>query len=80
MALCALSTLIGCQAGPNAKKGAALGGVAGAAVGGIVGHQSGRGLEGAAIGAAGGAAAGGLMGSARDQENQRTSPYANSNY
>ena len=44
--------------GPNAQRGAVIGGLGGAAVGGIIGNQSGRGLEGGAVGAAGGTAIG----------------------
>lgn len=56
-----------CATGPNAQRGAVIGGLGGAAVGGIVGSQSGRGLEGALIGGALGAAGGAAVGNAKDR-------------
>ncbi len=72
MKIIALSVMLACSmascaTGPNAQRGAVIGGLGGAAVGGIVGSQSGRGLEGAAIGAGLGALAGNAIGNSRDQ-------------
>jgi len=61
------ASLSSCATGPNAQRGAVVGGLGGAAVGGIVGHQSGRGLEGALIGGALGAAGGAAIGNAKDR-------------
>ncbi len=67
--LIAASSLASCATGPNAQRGAVIGGLGGAAVGGIIGNQSGRGLEGAAIGAGLGAVAGNAIGNSQDQRN-----------
>lgn len=60
-------SLSSCASGPNAQRGAVIGGLGGAAVGGIIGSQSGRGLEGAAIGAGLGAAGGAAIGNSQDR-------------
>ena len=79
-------SLVSCESGPNAQRGAVIGGLGGAAVGGIIGSQSGRGLEGAAIGAGLGAVAGNQIGAARDRDNYygdrryRYSRYPSSRY
>jgi uncharacterized protein YcfJ len=74
-------SLASCETGPNAQRGAVIGGLGGAAVGGIIGNQSGRGLEGAAIGAGLGALAGNQIGAARDRENYyRDGRYYDSRY
>jgi hypothetical protein len=80
-------SLASCETGPNAQRGAVIGGLGGAAVGGIIGNQSGRGLEGAAIGAGLGALAGNQIGAARDRDNYyyndrgyRYSQYPSSRY
>jgi hypothetical protein len=57
-----------CASGPNAQRGAVIGGLGGAAVGGIIGNQSGRGLEGAAIGAGLGALGGAAIGNSKDRQ------------
>ena len=57
-----------CASGPNAQRGAVIGGLGGAAVGGIIGNQSGRGLEGALIGGALGAASGAAIGNSKDRQ------------
>lgn len=67
LTLVTVASLSSCATGPNAQRGAVIGGLGGAAVGGIVGHQSGRGLEGALIGGAAGAAGGAAIGNAKDR-------------
>lgn len=72
----AVLSLASCETGPNAQRGAVIGGLGGAAVGGIIGNQSGRGLEGAAIGAGLGALAGNQIGASND----RRYGYGNNRY
>jgi hypothetical protein len=67
LTLITVASLSSCATGPNAQRGAVIGGLGGAAVGGIVGSQSGRGLEGALIGGALGAAGGAAIGNAKDR-------------
>lgn len=75
--LIAVSTLASCATGPNAQRGAVIGGLGGAAVGGIIGNQSGRGLEGAAIGAGLGALAGNAIGDSQDRRYYYNNRYYN---
>ena len=64
LTLITAASLSSCATGPDAQRGAVIGGLGGAAVGGIIGSQSGRGLEGAAIGAGLGALGGNAIGNA----------------
>ncbi|MDZ4286678.1 MAG: glycine zipper domain-containing protein [Prosthecobacter sp.] len=73
-------SLASCETGPNAQRGAVIGGLGGAAVGGIIGSQSGRGLEGAAIGAGLGALAGNQIGASRDRRYYGDGRYYDSRY
>ncbi len=68
LTLIAVVSFSSCAAGPNAQRGAVMGGLGGAAVGGIIGNQSGRGLEGALIGGAVGAAGGTAIGNSKDRQ------------
>lgn len=67
LSLLAIVSFSSCATGPNAQRGAVIGGLGGAAVGGIIGSQSGRGLEGAAIGGALGAIGGNAIGNSQDR-------------
>jgi outer membrane lipoprotein SlyB len=67
LSLLAIVSFSSCATGPNAQRGAVIGGLGGAAVGGIIGSQSGRGLEGAAIGGAIGAIGGNAIGNSQDR-------------
>ncbi|MBE2282494.1 MAG: hypothetical protein IAE77_03415 [Prosthecobacter sp.] len=67
LSLLAIVSISSCATGPNAQRGAVIGGLGGAAVGGIIGSQSGRGLEGAAIGGALGAIGGNAIGNSQDR-------------
>lgn len=67
LTLITIASLSSCATGPNAQRGAVIGGLGGAAVGGIIGNQSGRGLEGALIGGALGAAGGAAIGNSKDR-------------
>lgn len=68
LTLITVVSLSSCASGPNAQRGAVIGGLGGAAVGGIIGNQSGRGLEGALIGGAVGAAGGAAIGNSKDRQ------------
>ena len=67
LSLLTIVSISSCATGPNAQRGAVIGGLGGAAAGGIIGSQSGRGLEGALIGGALGAAGGNAIGDAQDR-------------
>ena len=68
LSLLTIISFSSCATGPNAQRGAVIGGLGGAAVGGIIGNQSGRGLEGALIGGALGAAGGNAIGNSKDRQ------------
>jgi uncharacterized protein YcfJ len=74
-ALTLATSMTSCADGPNARRGAVIGGLGGAAVGGIIGNQSGHALEGAAIGAGAGALAGNMIGDSRDRRYYRRGYY-----
>jgi hypothetical protein len=78
-ALCALTLIAGCEAGPEAKRSAAQGAVVGAGLGLLVGALSGDSdvaVAATVMGAAAGATEWGYDGFRQDQENRRTAELA----